>query len=238
MSFAPRPINTPNPQHRRFELNLPISGRSRGQTHSKPSNNNLNHNLHNGNYNHNAGNNYLSDNNIADFTARRQQQVSPARTPIYSSHSRQSLGFSANPKTSPTPNFVPPTPWWLRSLFFLKYGSGLVMGGLILATLTVYGSNVSTQRQWSENYRELESLRRTERQLVVANEVIKNKAAQESSTTKELIKADPARRIYLPTPNPMPEPSPKVMVMGAGGSTSIPKPETPSKNYPNLPLGY
>lgn len=238
MSFAPRPINTPNPQHRRFGSNLPISGRSRGQTHSKPSNNNLNYNLHNGSYNHKAGNNYLSNSNLADFTARRQQQVSPAQTPIYPSHSRNSLRFSAPTQTSSTPSFVTPTPWWLRSLFFLKYGSGLVMGGLILATLTVYGSNVSTQRQWSENYQKLDSLRRTERQLVVANEIIKNKAAQESSTTKEVIKADPSRRIYLPTPNPMPEPSPKVMVMGAGGGTPAPKPESPTKNYPNLPLGY
>lgn len=225
MSFAPRPLN--NPHHRpRAGSNLPAPSRFRGQTRSNP------------NYNSSARNNPQGHNhNVADFTTR-MQQVSPARIPTYPKISPQSLGFSANTKTLPTPNFVPPTPWWLRSLFFLKYSTGLLTGGLILTALTVYGGNVSTQRQWSENYQQLESLRRAERQLVVANEIIKNKAALESSTTKDLVQADPSRRIYLPTPNPIPELSPKVVVMSAGGSSLAPKPETSSKNYPHLPLGY
>lgn len=229
MSFAPRPVNTPNYQRHRFGSNLPTSSRIRGQDRPNPSNsNNPNHVYH-------LGNN-LGNNNVADFTARRQQ-VSPKGIPQFTNFPQTPRNFSPPTKTSLPPNFVAPNPWWLRSLLFLKYGSGLLTGGLIFVTITIYGGNVSTQRQWSESYQQLESLRRTERQLVVTNEVIKNKAAQESSTTKQLVRLDPSQRVYLPTPNPVPEASPKIIGIDPSQSKTVPKTE-PAKNYPNLPLGY
>ena len=238
MSFAPRPVNPLHNQSHRFGSNPPASSRFRGQN----SNNSNNSNFRNSNYVSGGGNNSLGNNggksNVTDFTARRQRQVSSSQTPQLTNFSRTPQNFSPASKTSPTPNFVTPNPWWLRSLLFLKYGSGLLTGGLIFAAITVYGGNVSTQRQWSESYHQLESLRRTERQLVVTNEVIKNKAAQESASTKQLVQLDPSKRLYLPAPNPVPEPSPKTIGTNPSRSNAAPKGEPADKNYPNLPLGY
>jgi hypothetical protein len=254
MSFAPRPINSPHTQSHRFGSNPAASSRFRGQVRANSNNANSNNsNFSNSDYGNSAGNNRLVNHvvnnvinnagksNVTDFTARRQQQVSSTQTPQLTSFPRTPLNFSPASKTSPdspTPNFVTPNPWWMRSLSFLKYGSGLLTGGLIFVAITVYGGNVSTQRQWSESYRQLESLRRTERQLVVANEVIKNKAAQESSTTKQLVRLDPAQRLYLPAPNPAPEPSPKNIANDLSRGNAAPKTEPANKNSPNQPLGY
>ena len=248
MSFAPRPINTPPHQSHRFGSNPPASSRFRGQN-SPNSNHRHFSNDHNGNYVSSGGNNSLGNNgvnnagksNVTDFTARRQQQFSSPQIPQLTNFSRTPQNFSpVSPisPTSPTPNFVTPNPWWLRSISFLKYGSGLLTGGLIFVALAVYGGNVSIQRQWSENYQRLESLRRTERQLLVANEVIKNKAAQESATTKQLVRLDPSQRLYLPAPNPAPESSPKTVGTDLSRSNAASKAEPTNKNYPNQPLGY
>lgn len=245
MSFAPRPINTPHNQSHRFGSNPPASSKFRRQTRA----NSNHHNFSNSNYVNSAGNNSLGNNvannagksNVTDFTARRQQQVSSTQIPKLTNFPRTPLNFSPASKPSPispTPNFVTRNPWWLRSLFFLKYGSGLLTGGLIFVALTVYGGNVSTQRQWSENYRQLESLRRTERQLLVANEVIKNKAAQESVITKQLVKLDPSQRLYLPAPNSAPEVSPKIIGADLSRNNAAPKAQPADKNYSNQPLGY
>lgn len=200
MSFAPRPIDPPLYQRRqRIGVNPPAFNRPGRQTVPIA----RSHNLRDS-YGNNQGNN-----KVADFTARRNQQLSPV----------------AQLEVS-TPAFVQPTPWWLRSLFYLNYGSGFLTTGLIIATLITYGSVVSTQKQWSEEYRQLESLRRTERQLITANEVIKNQAAQQSTKSKELVRVDPYKRVYLPTPTPA-TPAPKGNI----------KP-SPNINPPATPLGY
>ncbi len=243
MSFAPRPVNNSHNQRNSFGSNSPAFSRFRGQTRT-----NLNsRSFSNNNYAKNAGSNNLGNNlgqsNVTDFTARRQQQISSTQTPQITNFPRPPLDFSPVSKTapaSPPPNFVTPNPWWLRSLSFLKYGSGLLTGGLIFAAITVYSVNVSSQREWSESYRQLESLRRTERQLLVANEVIKNKAAEESSTTKQLVRLDPSQRLYLPAPNPAPESSPpaKGTDVKLTPNNAAPKAQPAHKNSPNQPLGY
>ena len=209
MSFAPRPINRPFYQrNNRSGVNLPPRDAE----------------------NFGIGN----KSNVADFTARRRQQFSQLSPPNQNPPQRPLVfpdNLAKSKPTPPAPNFVTPTPWWLRSLSYLKYGSGVVAGGLILFALTAYGSNVSTQQQWSEEFKQLESLRRTERQLVAANEIIKNQAAQQSAQTKQLVRLDPSRRVYLPTPSPLPQATSK--------NTAAPEPTpSPSKNSPAPPLGY
>lgn len=245
MSFAPRPVNPHQNQSQRFGSNPSASSRLRGQSRTNSTTSHLSDNKYENRGVNNTLGNDLVDNagksNVADFTARRQRQFSTAQISQLSNFSRTPLNFSPTSKTSPAssvPTFVPPDPWWTRSLLFLKYGSGLLTGGLIFVAITVYGSNVSNQREWSENYQQLESLRRKERQLVVANEVIKNKAAQESTTTKQLVQLDPAKRLYLPAPETIPDSSPKVIGADLSRNNAVPKTQPTDKNYSNQPLGY
>lgn len=171
-----------------------------------------------------------STNRVADFTTR-QRQVPPSPQ----TKARKQLWPEKSPRVSPAPKsagkrvnltFAPPSPWWLRSIFFFKYSSGFAVVGLIMAVLTTYGGIVSAQRQWTKEFSQLENLRQTERQLVAANEVIKNQAAQESVGNKELGKVDPNSRVYIPAPNPV-----------VLASVKAPTP-TPSQSPKVIPLGY
>ena len=171
-----------------------------------------------------------STNRVADFTTRQRQAPSSPQT-----KARKQLWLEKSPRVSPAPKssgkpvnptFALPSPWWLRSIFFFKYSSGFAVVGLIMAVLTTYGSLVSAQRQWTKEFSQLETLRQTERQLVAANEVIKNQAAQESVGNKELGKVDPASRVYIPAPNPV-----------VLASVKAPTP-TPSQSPKAIPLGY
>ncbi|NJL90402.1 MAG: hypothetical protein HC916_11890 [Coleofasciculaceae cyanobacterium SM2_1_6] len=171
-----------------------------------------------------------STNKVADFTTRQRQIPSPQTT------AQNQLWLETpprvplpTPKTSGKPinrNFAPPTPWWLRSIFFFKYSSGFAVVGLIMAVLTTYGGIVSAQRQWTKEFQQLEALRQTERQLIAANEVIKNQVAKQSLGNQELVKVDPNSRIYIPTPDP---------VVLATAKSPTP---TPSQSPKVVPLGY
>jgi hypothetical protein len=81
---------------------------------------------------------------------------------------------------------------------------------LVAATLTIYSWTVYTQQQWSQSYRELEKLRRQERNLTTANEVMKNQLAQQAEKPATgLVNPTRANAIFLaPAPQRQSSPTP------------------------------
>jgi len=91
------------------------------------------------------------------------------------------------------------TPNWLRLLIGLERCVSVVTIALGAATLTVYGMTVSDGQQWSRDYNRLQSLQRYERQLRVANEVLKNKMAEQAENPDTgLVPQNPTNTIFLP----------------------------------------
>jgi hypothetical protein len=117
-------------------------------------------------------------------------------------------------------------PLWLMVLIKLQQGSSIVTLFLVAAILAVYGWTVYTQQRWGQQYDKLESLKKQERQLISANEVLKNQMAQQAENpTAGLLLPDPSNAIFL-TPAPQrPEVKPK---------STVP----PAEKFPNKPLGY
>lgn len=117
-------------------------------------------------------------------------------------------------------------PLWLKLLLRLQQGSSLVTLSLILGVLATYGWTVYLQQQWGEAYESLETLKKQERQLVSANELLKNEMAEQAEKpTTGLLLPDPSNAIFL-TPAPQrsdiqPKPSPSL-----------------EDAFPNKPLGY
>ncbi|MBC6481859.1 MAG: hypothetical protein GDA56_32940 [Hormoscilla sp. GM7CHS1pb] len=67
------------------------------------------------------------------------------------------------------------------------------------ATVTVYGLTVSSGQQWSRDYNSLQSLQRYERQLRVANEVLKNQMAEQAENPDTgLVPQNPTNTIFIP----------------------------------------
>jgi hypothetical protein len=93
-----------------------------------------------------------------------------------------------------------PKPIWLVSLLFLQRSSDLIAFLLVAGTLTIYSWTVYTQQQWSREYRKLETLQRTERQLTTANAVMKNQLAQQAEKPGTgLVTPTQANTIFLPS---------------------------------------
>ncbi len=117
-------------------------------------------------------------------------------------------------------------PLWLKLLLRVQQGSSIVTLLLIVGVLATYGWTVYIQQQWGKAYDSLEALKKRERQLVSANELLKNQMAEQAENpTTGLLLPDPSNAIFL-TPAPQrSEVQPK----------SSPSPE---KSFPNRPLGY
>lgn len=91
------------------------------------------------------------------------------------------------------------TPNWLRLLIGLERCVSVITLALGAATLTVYGLTVSCGQQWSRDYNRLQSLQRYERQLRVANEMLKNQMAEQAEDPDTgLVPQNPANTIFLP----------------------------------------
>lgn len=73
-----------------------------------------------------------------------------------------------------------PIPDWLRLLIRLQRGSVIVTFFLVTAALVVYGSTIYMQQLWSKEYRKLQTLQRSERQMIAAGSVLKNQIAQQA----------------------------------------------------------
>jgi hypothetical protein len=107
-----------------------------------------------------------------------------------------------------------------------QQGSSIITILLGISVLAAYGWTVYLQQIWGHEYEQLETLKRQERQLVSANELLKNQmAAQAEKPTAGLLLPDPSNAIFL-TPAPQrPEVKPKSTVPSAESS-------------PTRPLGY
>lgn len=157
------------------------------------------------------------------------------RAPISPSPTQAKTTVSPLQKNLPSPNGnrqvqrlpnAKIAPVWLRSLLLLKHSSCFFAFFVVSMTVAVYGWTVHVQKQWSQEYRKLETLQRNERHFKATNEVMKNQFAQESDrSVNGLVPLEPANVIFLPTaPQRQFKSKPKI----------APKPE-PSTN---MPLGY
>ncbi|HBB32941.1 MAG TPA: hypothetical protein DDZ80_16335 [Cyanobacteria bacterium UBA8803] len=117
-------------------------------------------------------------------------------------------------------------PGWLRSLIFLQRGSDFLALLLCATTLALYSWTVYTQQQWTQAYRELEALRRNERQLTTTNAIIKDQLAQQAERPATgLVNPSRDNTILLP-------PAPQRQFLTAGS-------QTPAKeSVAKTPLGY
>jgi hypothetical protein len=119
-------------------------------------------------------------------------------------------------------------PLWLLRLHTLYRCSSVITFLLVTAMLVVYGWTVYSQQLWSQAYRKLQTLQRSERQLTTNNEVLKNQLAQEAQTSAtKLVSPSPATAIFL---RPAPENS-----KSATPNTTF---NSQSQQQNSMPLGY
>lgn len=117
-------------------------------------------------------------------------------------------------------------PLWLVLLIKLQQGSSIVTLLLMIAILSVYGWTVYLQQRWGQQYDKLETLKKRERQLTSANEVLKNQMAEQAEKpTAGLLLPDPSNAIFLTPAPPRPEVKPELSAPSTEGT-------------PNRPLGY
>ncbi|MBD1836038.1 hypothetical protein H6F61_25975 [Cyanobacteria bacterium FACHB-472] len=146
-----------------------------------------------------------------DISSRQPKGGVPSRT---SSRRTQKPAFQAQ------------SPGWLRSLAYVQRVSDILCFGLIAATLGIYAWTVYTQQTWSRQYKHLETLQRNERQMTAANEVLKDKLAQEAERPGTgLVSPNPANTIFL-------APAPQRQSLPTPAATANPEPA------PTMPMGY
>lgn len=118
-------------------------------------------------------------------TRRERQQLAKLQPKNRSTPSRSAV-VRALPASRSMPS-------WLRLLLVAHRGSSIVTFLLITAVLTIYGWTVQTQQIWGREYSRLEDLQRQERQIITANEVLKDNIALQAE--------DPASGSVAPTPD-------------------------------------
>ncbi|PNW65431.1 UNVERIFIED_CONTAM: hypothetical protein BEN50_23015 [Euhalothece sp. KZN 001] len=70
--------------------------------------------------------------------------------------------------------------------------------GAIVATLGMYGLTVYTQQLWNQEYKELESLQRHERNVTNINEALKDQIAESNNgSNQDLIPLTPDKNVYI-----------------------------------------
>jgi hypothetical protein len=118
------------------------------------------------------------------------------------------------------------SPPWLKALLLLQRTSSVITFILVISLLAVYGWTVYTQQRWGQAYSRMEALQKQERQLMAANEVIKNQMAEQAEAPDVgLVLPQPGNTIFL-TPAPSRPPiEPEV---------NLPPPQP----IPARPLGY
>ena len=119
-------------------------------------------------------------------------------------------------------------PIWLRFLLFVQHGSSVLAFGSISITLSVYAGVVYSQQQWSRHYEELQKLQRDQRDLITANETLKNQLAEQAE--------NPDAGLVSPT-------SANTLVLPSLSSENFLKPKKPSQkeqteSQVTAPMGY
>lgn len=120
------------------------------------------------------------------------------------------------PSSTAVHPFRPKQSLWLTLLVWLQRGSGVVTLMLVVGALITYGWTVYTQEQWGKQFDKLESLKKKERQLVSANEVLKNQMAEQAERpTAGLLLPDPSNAIFLAPAPQRPAVKPRPVAPGA-----------------------
>ena len=143
---------------------------------------------------------------------RQQKRIQPLKT--------QKIQILPESQTLPT---------WLKMAigFQRRFSIGTLL--LVSAVLAVYGSTVYSQQLWSQKYRQLENLRRQERQVTAASEVLKNQLANQAEQPDNgLVSPNPQNNLFL-EPSPVRSPDADVQ--------SNPQP-APSPTLSSSPIGY
>ena len=123
------------------------------------------------------------------------------------------------------PNRVP-VPQWLQLMKQTERLSLVVAGVLASGAIVTYGWAMYSQQQWGQEYRQLEKLRRNERQLTTNGEMMKNNIARTSDPKQYgLVPRSSAHIVVMPPAPPRPP-----LPMRATGPDSNTK--------PIMPIGY
>lgn len=168
-----------------------------------------------------------SSKNSTSSSARRRRRRSPRP------HDRLATAAAQErtPETGRQPPgvhaFRPrPKPLWLRLLLRTQQATSVLTLLLIISALVSYGWTVLIQQHWGDQYAELESLKKRERQYTSTNELLKNDIAKQAENpTTGLLLPDPSNAIFLAPAPQRPPVEPK----------SEAKPAAPT---PGQPLGY
>ncbi|MBD1910853.1 MULTISPECIES: hypothetical protein [unclassified Leptolyngbya] len=95
-------------------------------------------------------------------------------------------------------------PAGLRTLMLAQQVATPLTFLVIAVTAVFYGWTVYTQQLWSQQYHRLEALQRQERQLMAADEVLKNDLAQQAlNPNSGLITSDLNTTVFLDAPPPV-----------------------------------
>lgn len=152
--------------------------------------------------------------------------LKPSRTKTLNEEPRSSASDRSLLSIQPTTL----KPGWLRSLQGLEQASTVLSCLLVVGALVTYGWTVYSQQQWSQEYRQLEALRRSERQLTAANESLKNKLAQEAE--------NPGTNLVAPQPEHLVFLSPAPVTTKPAQPSEPPSPLRSSELPESTPLGY
>jgi hypothetical protein len=113
-------------------------------------------------------------------TTTRSAAQSPARSTTRSTSMRSNVRPIGRTKSKLRPINLgdQSLPSWLARL--LKVNQQVWIGTIVLSlcTLGIYGWSVYSQQKWGQAYRNLEQLRRNERQLISNSEMMKNQIAE------------------------------------------------------------
>jgi hypothetical protein len=123
-----------------------------------------------------------------------------------------------------------PLPSGLRLLMFFQKSSLALTFVLVTAALFVYSTTMYTQQLWSKEYSKLKHMQRSERQMLTANEILKNQIIRQAEQPGAgLVPKGSENTIYL-TPAPdRPAPPPQVPPTFNKAEGSVSK---------SAPLGY
>jgi hypothetical protein len=118
-------------------------------------------------------------------------------------------------------------PSWLQRLLKVQQQVWLVTVILAVSTLVIYGWSVYSQQQWGMAYRDLDRLRRNERQLISGSEMMKNQIAEKLDASNLGLAPQVAKDVIFIQPAP-----------AQPAADPAPKPEPPAPDNPTAPSGY
>ncbi len=119
---------------------------------------------------------------------------------------------------------LPPqaSPRWLVALLLLHRYSLLATLGLATCTFSVYGWSVYSQQTWANQYRQLEQLRRDERQLTSVNAALYGQLTQRAQEQPAgLVLQKPSKTLFLPPEPQRPWQTPKAADPGSEPSSPV-----------------